>query len=299
VRLRLSLVARLALAALLAWGAVAGARAGDLSMGSPVEIPGGTTAQGQVVVGAPLVVDGIVDGDVIVVGDDLTIRGEVRGDVLAVGGQVRVESAGVVRGDALAVGGRVDVARGGHVDGESRAFHPDAKRIGLLDLALSPLAFLVRLVSVLTWTILALVVAFAAPRVLVHGSAEIGRRPMRLLGIGLLWHACLALTLVLCVALIVVFVGLPLMALLLLLACVVKAAALGAAFHWAGSYIAERLGGDHASGYARLLLGAALLGALRLVPFVGGIPWLLAQLIGSGAILATWRRPRPEVLAVR
>jgi hypothetical protein len=292
-------VACLALAALLALGGAAGVRAGDLSVGRAVEIPVGTRAQGQVVVGAPLVIDGSIDGDVIAIGGDLTIRGEVRGDVLAVGGHLRVEGAGIVRGDALAVGGSLDISDGGRVEGEARAVHPSARRMGLLALGLSPLAFLLRLLSVLAWTLLALVFAFAAPRVLVHASAEIGRRPLRLMGIGLLWHACLLLTFVLCVALVVVFVGLPLLVLLVLVAALVKAAALGAAFHSIGSFVAERIGGDHASGYARLLLGAALLGALRLIPFAGLVPWLLAQLLGAGAILATWRRHRPEMLAVR
>ena len=98
-------------------------------------------------------------------------------------------------------------------------------------------------------------------------------------------------------ALIPVFIGIPLLVLLLLAGLGLVAVALAAGFQVVGSRILEPLHETAPSGYVQVLAGALLLGLVHFVPVLGELAWLALSLGGAGAVLATRlgrnRRPVP------
>ena len=79
--------------------------------------------------------------------------------------------------------------------------------------------------------------ALTAPRSVARAATELQKHWLRLTGIGLLFGASVLLSLILAVALIRVFVGLPLLILLVLGGMVLAAVALAAVFLAIGSQI--------------------------------------------------------------
>jgi hypothetical protein len=80
-----------------------------------------------------------------------------------------------------------------------------------------------------------------------------------------------------------------------------------AVFHAVGAIMAgprthaEALSGGWLRGdLALTMIGAVTLGALRLVPMVGNVAWIVASVVGLGVALATWfGRREPWFLADR
>jgi hypothetical protein len=70
---------------------------------------------------------------------------------------------------------------------------------------------------------------------------------------------------------------------------------MGASLHAVGERLTEHSNSDmtatRVSSYAKILVGALVLGAGSLVPVLGELVWCAAALAGSGSILATRARP--------
>ena len=266
---------------------------GDLSVGRAVSVAAGSEREADLmVVGANAVIDGSVKGDVVALRGDVQVTGHVEGDVLALMGRVALEPGATVSGDAFAVGGPVDVAPGASVGGDTRAMLVPGPGHGsaYLRIAFSPPGLVLRMLSVLFWTIAALVASFVAPSAVVRAALHVRSRLARSMLVGLLLQASLVLTLVLFVALVVIVVGIPLLALLVLAWILLGALGFAAAFHALGARLSERSGARAMSGYAHVLLGALVVGASHFVPYLGELTWALAFTAGIGAALTTWRR---------
>ena len=274
---------------------------GDFGWRRPLSVPAGSAvAHALLGIRSTITIDGDVGGDAVALFCDVIVRGRVAGDALAVFGRVVVEgSDATVEGDAVALFGVVERRDGGRVGGEARSLWPLPERGGWIAWTFSPPLLALRLVVLSAWMLAALAAAFAAPERVVRAAGEIRRHPVRLIGIGLLVLASLATTLMLCVALVVVVIGVPLLFVLALVAAVLGALAHASCFHAVGERILERLVDRPTAGNAKVLVGALLFAVLAFVPIAGELAWLLAYLAGAGAVAATRTRallpmpPRP------
>lgn len=267
---------------------------------APVHVPGDERIEEDLLaVGKRVLIEGEVDGDAIVFDGELVVRGRVTGDAIAIGGRVRLEDGASVGGEAFSLFGGVDLAEGAKVGGKIRelASLPPEREAGYLSIGYSPPVLVARFLGLVFWLLAALAAAFLAPTTVARSAAELERHPGRLILIGALLALSYALSLVLSVALIPVFIGIPLLVLLLLAGLGLVAVALAAAFQVVGSRIGERLHETAPSGYVQVLVGALLLGLLHFVPVLGELAWLALSLGGAGAVLATRfgrsRRPAP------
>jgi hypothetical protein len=271
-----------------------------MSWGEPVTVGVSERREHDVLVlSAPARIDGSVAGNVVVIRGDLSVGGRIEGDVLVVLGHVVLEPGAEVLGDALALGGSLTVDPAARVAGSAKTVGemPRGEPLTYVHLACSRAGMLLRLGCVLFWTMAALAASFAAPAAVVRASDAARHEPVRMGALGLVLHLSVVLLVVLCVALVLVFVGIPLLGIVLFAWLLLKAVGFGAAFHALGGALAERLHARGMSGYAEILLGALVLGALDFVPYVGPIAWMLCAAVGTGAVAATWRRP--EAVAVR
>ena len=118
-------------------------------------------------------------------------------------------------------------------------------------------------------------------------SQSIGAQPVRLFFIGLTTILALTLTAVLLSALAAPIAGLPLLILVVLAALVLKLWGVVAVFHAVGSHLLRRFPRLRPNPVNSVLVGLVLLGAFKLIPWVGTWIWTVVTLIGVGGALVT------------
>lgn len=89
-----------------------------VSVGSPLTVEADEVAEDVVVIGAPLTVEGEVEGDAMVIGGNVDVSGHVGGDLGAIGGHVSLADTANVEGDVIAVGGKVEREPGARIGGD-------------------------------------------------------------------------------------------------------------------------------------------------------------------------------------
>lgn len=226
-------------------------------------------------------VAGTVDG-IIVFNGDLTITGDVDNLAWSVTGDLTLGEGATVGGDAIAAG-TLDVENG-TVEGATN-------QMTAADWATSFLVF-----GILWWIgaaiatfVLGLLLLWLAPRGMATAS-EVGRtEPWPSIGIGLALLVGVPLASILIAF---TLVGLPLTIALL------TATAIAA---FVGSVVTALLVGRlllrTASPVVQLLVGLVLIGAVGVIPFVGGLVTGLAAVYGVGALaIAVWRARTPPTI---
>lgn len=245
----------------------------------------------RVIVGGSLTIgpEEVVD-DAVVIGGSLTIHGQVRGDAVAVGGSVRLESGAVVRGDAVAVGGPLEVAPGAVVRGDRVSV---GGSIGdVLGSVLSrtrdwgdqipwgTLAIIGAILRNIAFLALAVLVLAFAPRRIEHIGHYLAARPVTSLAAGFgLFVAMIPLVVLLAISII----GLPLVPAALLFFVAVLVVGLTSVCVWLGNRLPLFEG--RKGPFGALLLGAAMIFLVDLVPFVGGLVVFVAAMMSAGAVL--------------
>ena len=256
-------------------------------------------------------------GDKYVFGHDATIDHPVDGSVQVYRGTVRVEN--VIRGDLLVLGGVVVFAGLGRVDGNliyaaSRIEGADDRVRGHI----YPLASLEGAAASMTknavvasllfvWLLAAVIVTLMSGREIRLSSTEIRASALHCFVLGLVALTSFVLTAIAFSYLVPYVIGIPLLAGLAVFAVLTKVYGMIAVFHSIGTAVAgarnrqqlaarKWLRGD----LAMVVVGALLLGAIRLIPVVGTIAWGVASIFGVGAALATkFGRREPWFLAFR
>lgn len=282
---RLTLVPVIAALALTAAAPAVGAQDVDDDVDNIVVVTGraevreGETVDVVVIADGPVLVEGTVREAVVAVNGDVEIRGTVREDVLAVDGQVTIADGGHVEGDV--VGRHRPVVQGdGQLDGSwerwnPRAWSGAASVVGWLAVWLA--------VSIST-LILGLVLLLLLPRAgrAVHEAVE------RSVGAVILWGVILLIGLpIVGVLAMATLVGLPLgLGLLFALALVY------AVGYVAGAWVLGRRMVRTAPPIAVFLVGWTILRVAALVPVLGGLAWLLATVLGLGALAVAAARSR-------
>ena len=223
---------------------------------------------------------GVAQGDVVVLDGRILVTGQVSGTVVNIDGPVTLGPNAHVLGDVIARE-RIRVAEGAIVDGEIRS--------GTAFLLRTPIdvfgpwaAWLAVAVSTL---LLAAIVVLVAPRAAERTAEIAAERPWPSLGVGV--------ALVLGVPLVAVLASITLVGLpfgLALLLALWFLASLGVAF--AVFALGRRLWREPRSRWIALLFGWLAVSAVSAIPYVGGVVWVLAATVGSGAAVLAMRRPR-------
>ena len=232
-------------------------------------------------------VDHPVTGSVQVYGAEVEVRDEISGDLLVMGGTVRFSGKGRVRGNLIHAASRVEGAEG-HVGGK---VYPLASLEGAAG-ALTKTAIILSLLVV--WLLAAIVVTLMSGRELRLSSVEVRTSALHCFVLGLAAVTSFVLTAIAFSYLVPYVLGIPLLAGLGVFAVLTKVYGMIAVFHAVGTIVAgartrnqlERrkwLRGD----LALVVVGALILGGVRLLPVVGTFLWAIAGIFGIGTALAT------------
>ncbi len=281
-----------------------------VEFGRPVELKAGETARSLVVIGSSAIVHGDVRNDLVVIGGNITLGGEVgrdvvavmgsvelgtnanvRGNVVAVMGGIKLQPGAQIEGDTVAVGGRVDRPEGVGIGGQIVSLTlPGLGWLGKMGGWVSECVFKLRPLSFqVAWVWLAagvflllyLLVALAFPRPVEACVAEITRRPVTTLFMGLLTKILIPiLTLILLATGIGVFV-VPFLGTAVFAAGVVGKVALLVYF---GRQVARSVGASALQPLlAAFLIGWFLVTLLYVVPILGLVVYFVTGLWALGA----------------
>ncbi|MEM7246557.1 MAG: polymer-forming cytoskeletal protein [Acidobacteriota bacterium] len=249
--------------------------------------PQGSTSGLLLSLGEEAVVADDHHGDVIALAGNVRVSGRVSGDAVALLGKVKIEPGAEVSGNALAVLGRLDVQEGGAVGrrAETLGEIPVGEGLGYFGFAYSAPVLTLRLLGLLVVGVLASIGAWLGRHLVRRGAAHLQRHPWRIGGIGLLGYLILMLTTIMAIALVRVFVGLPLLFLLIVGWCCVAALGMACCFHALGGVVLSRTGPQGRFASLQFLVGFGIFAILHFIPLLGELSllWLLA--LGTGAML--------------
>jgi hypothetical protein len=264
--------------ALPAWAQDAQRPEAFVVLSGRADVPEGQTVGDLVVFHGSATVDGTVDGSLTAFDAPVTISGQVNGDVVVFNGRVVLRSGATVTGDVVSQSAPV-VASGATIGGETRRVQTNVnwKEFGWVGrlawwLAVSASTLVVGLV--LVW-----LVGRGAAGILEAGRTQVGPA----IGWGLL-----------------VFFGLPMLALLALVTLVGLPLGLGllaalgliyALGYGASAWVLGRsLLRPPTAWVVAFLVGWAILRVVALVPILGGLVWFAAVVFGLGVlVVAIWR----------
>jgi hypothetical protein len=246
----------------------------------------GETVHNAIIFSGPAVVDGSVAESLVVFNGRTEISGTVRRDVVVFNGEVLLRSGARVGGDVISLEDP-RIEEGATVEGNVDDL---ATRWNLTDITFGGrLAWW--LGSTVSTLVLGLILLLLAPRLDPASIRALRERLGATIGFGLLIFILLPIVAALLIATIV---GIPLglsllfsLALLYLIGYVVGALGLG-----------RLVVKEPTSRYIAFLVGWAVLRGIALVPFLGGLAWLVVTVIGLGTLWVTARSARSEVRPV-
>lgn len=260
-----------------------------------LRLEAGSLARHQLVaIGRDLIVAGEALGDVAAVEGSVEISGRVDGDVVVLGGDVRLLSSARVGGDVHVLGGVIRTSPGARVQGRMVSYPTASSALVTLvegpSLGLgfsSPLVLGTKLALLAAWAALLLLLFAASGRQVVETAGEIRREPFRSFFVGLTGLLALVLTGLFFSAFTGGLVGVPLLALVVLLALLLKLWGMVAVFYALGEWLARRVFHRRPRPLNAATLGLLVLGAVKFLPWLGVWAWTAASLIGIGASLSS------------
>jgi hypothetical protein len=258
-------------------------------------IRSGSVAMRQVVaLGRDVHVEGEARTDVAAVNGSVRVSGRIGGDLIALGGDAFLEPGSTVEGDIFVLGGRIVAAGGSTVYGRSVAY-PTVSSAWLVLMegpalghpAFSPVVVGAKLALLAAWLAWSLLVFATNGREVLAASAAVQERPFHNFFVGLTGILAASLSAVFASALAAAMVGLPLLALLVLIAMILKLWGLVAVFHALGHWLTTGMVRRRLTPLNAALCGLIALGAVKFVPWLGAWTWTVATCIGVGAALTT------------
>jgi hypothetical protein len=279
--------------------------------------PGAQRSGGDLVfVGKKAVIDSPVAGDVQALGSDVTINAKVEGRVVALGSQITLGRGGSIGGDLIAIGGNLSGVSREKVGGDivapasAGALVSGSGSDALVTMVSEPFslaAVAIKLAFTLFWLLVSIPVVLLFGREVRASSLEARTSLLYAFLLGLVAFTSFVLTAVAFGYLVPWGIGVVLLALLGGFAFVAKVYGMVTVFHAVGVMLAgprthaEALAGGWLRGdLALTMIGAVTFGALRLVPMVGNVAWIVGSIVGLGVALATWfGRREPWFLADR
>ena len=236
--------------------------------------------------GADVTISQPTRGPVVSVLGSLRVEAEVAGDVIALGGDITLGPGGRVEGDAVAVGGRVEgpgTTTGRSVSVASldgTAFPP------LGDAASFRVAWGMRALRVGGWMMIAAVLLLAFPRQVRRGGEYLRTMPVRTMVVGGLSLAVWLIVVLLTLALMASRLGVAVLlggVVLLLIAKVLGLLAVAWLLGWG---LRGALPLAWRGEIARTGIAMFVLAAIGVLPLLGPLVWLVANVAGVGAMVA-------------
>ena len=280
-----------ALLALLVVGAASAAEAGRPSA---IELERGSVVRQQLVaLGRDLVIDGEAQRGAAVLNGEARISGRIAGDLVVLGGDARLAETAVIEGDVFVFGGEVESA-GATIGGRTVAY-PGAPSTWLVLMegpalglsALSPVVIGAKLALLAAWMATAVVLLLAVRQPILSTAESVGTEPLRNFAVGLTAALAGVLTVVFFSAFAAAVVGVPMLLLLAVFAIVLKLWGTVAVFHSFGHWLLARSSRAKPLPIAAVLAGLAVLGMVKMVPYLGTWAWSAVTLVGIGATLTT------------
>lgn len=286
---------RLPLASLLLVSWLALAAAGAAATGPALVVAEGSVARGPVAaLGRDLVVAGEALSDVAVLGGDADVDGRIRGDLILLGGGARLHATARVEGDVFALGGEVTTEPGAWVGGRTASYPTFSSAwLTLLEgpslggLASSRLVVGAKLALLAAWLTLCLFLLATSARGVLSTSESVRQEPFRNFLVGLTAILAMVMAGLFFSAFAAVLVGVPMLVLVGIAALLLKLWGMVAVFHALGSWVLGDLRHRRVAPLEAALAGLAVLGVLKLVPWVGVWVWTAATIVGVGAALTT------------
>ena len=250
---------------------------------------GTASASARTSVLADLEINEAVSGDVVVFGADLVLgpTAQINGDAVAVGGNVRVEEGAVVSGHVVAVFGKTHVSPGTQVGGRVLPFSslasllPDPTgRQHTLQASVS-----MRLLTAGGWLLVTTGLAFLFPARMRYATWAVPALGLRIPALGIMAGFTLMAALIAALGL-GPGLGVPLVAGLMVVFFVAKAAGLTVLGCWVGGAVLRRLVHHPLPISLEVFVGGLVLIGLRFLPFVGETLWNLVSLVALGASVA-------------
>jgi len=251
----------------------------------------GSLARRQVVaLGRDLVIEGEALSDVAAVNGSIRVSGSVEGDVIVMGGAARLEPTARIAGDVFVLGGALVTEDGARIDGRAVSYPTFSSAwLTLLEgpavggSSTSPVIVGAKLALLAAWMLLTLILLAVSGREVQRTSEAVQAEPFHCFLVGLTGVLALFLTGLFVSSFAAVVVGAPLLALVMIGALVLKFWGMVGVFHAAGTHLARRLGKGRRGALYCAVLGLAMLGGVKLVPFLGVWVWTAATFIGIGA----------------
>jgi cytoskeletal protein CcmA (bactofilin family) len=237
------------------------------------------TTKDVLVADGNVTVRGTVDGDIVVADGDVTLRGHVTGDVVTFAGTAILGRRAHVDGDLVYADKKPKVAPGAQVGGDIKKFNADDFSGGAL-----ALRFGIWLAVTISMLVLGLILLALFPKAADAVARTAKARTGRAMLIGLLTF--FVIPIVGFIALITV-IGIPLGVGLLLAVLPIYGLA-----YTASAFVVGRLVSKQGARIAAFVIGLVILRVLALVPFLGGLVWFLATILGLGALLVAAQRAR-------
>jgi uncharacterized RDD family membrane protein YckC len=273
-------------------------------IGKDAELKEGESVEAVVVIGGSARIHGKVQNAAVAIGGDLDIDGEVGQAAVAVLGNVNARTGAKINGDAVAVGGKVDVADGAKVSRTQQSVQlPELKWLRSwfrhCVLLLRPLSLEVGWVWVVAGIFLLFYILIAAlfPAPVAACANELSRRPATSFLVGML-----TLLLIPFVILILAVTGVGLVVVPFILAALFLGTIVGkiGLLEWLGFKVGRQFAGQslEVKPLLALLIGAALILLLYLIPVLGLLTFTVTRVWGLGAaVMAAFgglRREMPE-----
>lgn len=261
-------------------------------------------------------VDKDMRGDIQTMAGSLHLDANVTGNVTVFGGDVTFGPSARVSGDLICLGGTIPGNANAVVDGavyapstmrNALAAASDQKTRRALSAPFSFFTFALKISLLIFWLFAGVVLTLASGREIRASATELKASPLFTFTLGLVALTSFVLTAIILSYLIPFGVGVPALALLGAFAFATKVYGMIAVFHLVGGVLIgprtpadlkrrRWLRGDTAF----VVVGLLVLGALRMIPWIGNIIWVLASLFGVGVALATkFGRREPWFLAWR
>lgn len=245
-----------------------------------------------VALGRDLELSGEARSDVVVLSGDARIDGAVLGDVIVLNGNVRLGSPARLRGDVFVLGGDVRAEPGATVEGRTVAW-PRAPSSWLVlaegpalgQPPLSRAVVVLKLALVLAWLMVSVVLVLGFDSSLAVTAQSVVERPFRNFFTGLVAVLAVGVAFGVLTAVAPASVGAPLLVVCAVAAMVCKLWGTVAVFMAAGSRLAPNRPWIAGRPMAVVLCGLLALGAVKMVPYLGGWTWTVVTCIGIGAAL--------------
>jgi len=282
------------LVSLLLLAAPPSATGGDGEVALRLE-KGSLTRNQMVAMGKDVIVAGEALSDVAAMEGSVEVTGRVAGDVVVLGGDARLGPEAQVGGDVFVLGGTIQAAPGAHAAGRMVSYPTASSALVTLvegpSFGLhftSPLVLGTKLALLAAWAALLLVLFAATGRQLLETADGVRREPFRSFATGLTGVLALVLTAMFFSAFTGGLVGVPLLALVVLLALLLKLWGMVAVFYALGDWLARHLFRRHRMRPLNAAtIGLLVMGLVKFLPYVGIWVWTAATLIGIGAALST------------